>query len=478
MEDVAAEASPQAAADVTGHVLRGLLQQVGQRRFDAWFTAGIGCTLDAGVLSVRAATSLHRDSYRKHFAAEFKNACLAVGIGKVRVEFSVDPAVATGAGVQALAADCGDAPEGDGSTVGVAPRPVEATADPLPAARPAGWSPPLIAGDANLAALAAARRIVSGQGAPSPLVLWGPSGVGKSTLLKGIAEGARQGKRRRRVMLVTAEQFTSTFVDAVFQRGLTAFRQKHRGVDLLLIDDAQFLIGKPKTLEELLYTLDALSTVGASVVLASDRPPAQLAAAGPELASRLASGVGVELATPGFALRVEILHQLASRVGVPLSDAQARTIAAGVLGAARELQGVVNQLDVACNLAGEPLTDTLVARAIDDLNRHVTPRVSVRDIQSAVSRVFGLDSGAIHSKERSKRVAEPRMLAMWLARKYTHAAWSDLGDQFGNRAHSTVIHACQRVDALLTTAATVNLPGGRCRLHEALQLVERELRTA
>ena len=335
----------------------------------------------------------------------------------------------------------------------------------------------MIIGEANHAAVTIAQQLADGVFSASPLVLWGPTGVGKSQLLAAIHESVKRSRRCHTVCL-TAEKFLSGFVDAVYGRGLPSFRHKHRSVDLLLLDDVQMLLGKKKTLEEFQYTLDALVASGSQVVLASDRGPAELTALGGELASRLAAGVSVEVRTPDVAMRRGLLERLAENRDVIFEKQAIEVIASGIVGGARELSGVVNRLRYETGLFGDPVDQQLAHRVLADINRQSTPRVKLPDVQQAICHVFGVEADLLRSSKRTKAASEPRMLAMWLARKYTRSAWSEIGDFFGGRRHSTVISACRRVDKLLDSSAVVGLDGDSCVVQEALRRVEAELRTA
>ncbi|MEM1305243.1 MAG: DnaA/Hda family protein, partial [Planctomycetota bacterium] len=253
---------------------------------------------------------------------------------------------------------------------------------------------------------------------------------------------------------------------------------RHRGVDLLLLDDVQMLLGKRKTLEELQYTLDALVGSGAQVVFASDRAPTELTTLGGELASRLSAGVSVEVRPPDAAMRRELLARLTEERGVRLDEAAVDAVATGMIGGARELSGVVNRLRYETALFGDVVDETLARRAVAEVNRQSMPRVKLPDVQDAVCRVFGVDAALLKSGKRTRAASEPRMLAMWLARKYTRSAWSEIGAFFGNRRHSTVISACRRVEKLLTGSANIHLDGADCAIQEALRRVEAVLRAA
>ncbi len=244
----------------------------------------------------------------------------------------------------------------------------------------------------------------------------------------------------------------------------------------MLLDDLQFFIGKRRTLEELLHTIDTLQAAGAQIVVAADRSPAELNELGGELTSRIAAGVSVGIDAADETLRRRLLDRLCDAAELDVDPGVLDIVATGIAGGAREMQGVLNRLRVTHDLLGAPIDEALARRVVADTNRQTTPRVQMADIQGAVCRVFGIDKQSLKSNKRTKAATEPRMLAMWLSRKYTQAAWSEIGEYYGRRSHSTVISACRRVEQMIgrTHAPT----GAGDRLQDALRQVEAELRTA
>jgi chromosomal replication initiator protein len=332
-------------------------------------------------------------------------------------------------------------------------------------------------GSTNRVAVQAARDLAQHPGRFSPLLIHGPVGCGKSHLLEAVELAARAARGRVRSILMTAEQFTAQFLDALNCRALPGFRHKMRGIDMLLVDDVQFFDNKRATLEELLYTIDALDGRDGQVVLTSDRPTSELAAISPELASRLAGGLSVTLDAPDFNVRLGIVRSLASRMRVELSDEVCAIIARQVVGSARLIGGAINRLVAASMAAQTPITTELADAEVADFCRQHAPQVRLPDIQRVVCELFGVEAATLRSPRRTRSVAEPRMLCMWLARRYTRAALSEIGDFFGGRRHSTVVSAKRKVDELLDSGGAMTLGDRPCPVEEAVRRIEARLRT-
>jgi chromosomal replication initiator protein len=335
-----------------------------------------------------------------------------------------------------------------------------------------------IVGASNEYAFRAADLAARARQQASPVLFCGPTGVGKTHLLRAIVRDFRRHQPRGSAVYLSAEQFTTSFVEAVCGRGLPSFRQKCRGSNLLAIDDLQFIAGKQRTSEELLHTIDTLAADGKQLVLASDRPLADLRSLGPELVSRLAGGLICEIEPPEFATRLEIVRRLAREVGLALTDDVCKLVATQVTSSPRELRGAVNRLQAMALSYERPISREQAEQALADLARHNTRSVRLADVQKAVCDVFGVEPAALRSDRKGRSVSEPRMIGMWLARKYTRAAWSEIGEFFGRKSHSTVISAHKRVERLISDQARVGMSSGACSVEDAIRRLEAALRTA
>jgi chromosomal replication initiator protein len=335
-----------------------------------------------------------------------------------------------------------------------------------------------VVGKSNEYAFAAAAMTVRGLQQASPVLFCGPTGVGKTHLLRSIRTDYRRQHPRARAVYLTAEQFTTSFIEALRGSGLPSFRQKCRGADLFLVDDLQFFAGKRASLDELLHTLDALLAEGRQLVFASDRTLAELRPLGNELVSRLAGGLVCELQPPDFATRLDIVRRLAREMGVEFGDDVATMVASQITSGARELRGALHRLQAVSTAFQQPITPQLAANELAELAQQCSRNVRLADVEHAVCGVFGVEPAQLRSDRKGRSINQPRMLAMWLARKYTRAPWSEIGQFFGRRSHSTVIAAHRRMESLIRSQAEIGVSRETCGVEEAIRRVESALRTA
>lgn len=334
-----------------------------------------------------------------------------------------------------------------------------------------------VVGLGNRMAHAAAGLAAEQPGAMSPLVIHGPSGVGKTHLLEGTCRRMRERNPRSSTVMLSAEQFTTTFLESLHgRRGLPGFRRTLRAADLLVIDDIQFLIGKKATISELLHTLEALQRAGRQVVFGSDRDVESLAELGADLQARLRGGMCARILPPDEATRAGIVESLAVRRGLSIPTDVVAFVAARMTRNTRELAGAVNRLEATSHMLGIPVTLDMAEECLAELVRSSSRAVRLADIERAVCSALGVDPGSLQSSCRVRRVNQPRMLAMFLARKHTPAALSEIGAYFGRRSHSTVISAQRTVDGWIASGSRLTLADAEWGVEEAIRRVEESLR--
>jgi chromosomal replication initiator protein len=333
-----------------------------------------------------------------------------------------------------------------------------------------------VMGRANRFAFAAAENAVQHPGKTNPLLLFGPTSTGKTHLLEAIWSESKRRQSQLHAVYVTAEQFTSSYMEACRATGHPSFRQKYRNVDLLIVDDIQFLAGKRATLAELLHTIDCLIQKGRQIVFSASCRPSELKALGEEFCSRLASGIAAELEPPDHAMRKGILRQRAAVLGIQLSDDVEDFIATHFTHHARQLNGALNRLHAVSKVCSEPITRTMAEEALAELCEQSYRPVSLKDIEQAVCEEFGLGPSSLQSKRRLQALNAPRTLAMWLARKYTRAGLKEIGEYFGRRSHSTVIAAEKTVAHWMAEQTVVHVTGRKLRTEETIRQIEARLR--
>jgi chromosomal replication initiator protein len=330
-----------------------------------------------------------------------------------------------------------------------------------------------IVGRSNTLALAAARQVATSRRADplmfNPLYIHAGVGLGKTHLLQATTWAGNNSDRK--VLYLTAERFMYGFVSALRSQTTLAFKEAVRAIDVLVIDDLQFLQGK-STQAEFCHTLNALIDAGRQVVIASDRPPADLESLDDRVRSRLAGGLVVEIGSLGEELRLEILKSriAAATVHHPGFEVPAPVltfIAKSVTHNGRDLEGAVNRLLAHSKLSGQQVTLEMAEREMRDLIRPAEPkRVRIEDIQRIVARRYNVSRADLLSSRRTANVVRPRQVAMYLAKVLTLRSLPEIGRRFGGRDHTTVLHAVRKIE---------NLAGNDSVLADELEALKREL---
>ena len=331
-----------------------------------------------------------------------------------------------------------------------------------------------VVGRSNTLAHAAGKQVaVAHRGDPvmfNPLYIHAGVGLGKTHLLQAITWAGNNGAERK-VLYLTAEKFMYGFVSALRTQTALAFKEALRGIDVLVIDDLQFLQGK-STQAEFCHTLNALIDAGRQVVIAADRPPTDLESLDDRVRSRLAGGLVVEMGPLGEELRLEILkfRVTAARQYHPTFDVPAPVlayIARSVTHNGRDLEGAINRLLAHNKLTGQPVTMEMAEREVRDLIRPQEPkRVKIEDIQRIVARQYNVSRADLLSSRRTANVVRPRQVAMYLAKTLTLRSLPEIGRRFGGRDHTTVLHAVRKIEGLV---------GNDAMLADEIEILKRQL---
>lgn len=327
-----------------------------------------------------------------------------------------------------------------------------------------------VTGKSNQFAFAAAQSVaeslVSGGQTYNPLFFHGGVGLGKTHLMQAIGHAVQAAKPNSTILYLTAEQFLLKFIRALKDKNTLAFKEAFRKVDILMVDDFQFIAGRESSQEEFFHTFNTLMQDGKHLIFTADKSPHELANIEERLKSRLGSGLTVELHAPDEETRLAILQSKAETIGYAVPADVLQLLAGHIASNVRELEGALNRVIAYARLTGEELTTTLAREQLRDLFRVYNHVVTIDDIQQKVATQFNVRVSDMHSPRRAREVARPRQVAMYLAKQLTSRSYPDIGRAFGGRDHTTVIHACETITALLTRDA---------QLAEQVQMVTRTL---
>ena len=300
-----------------------------------------------------------------------------------------------------------------------------------------------IAASENATIFAAAQAVAERPAsAYNPFFIYGGVGLGKTHLLQAIAHACKA--RNLKVIYIPSEVFTNDLVDSIRQRTQAMFRDKYRSVDVLLVDDIQFISGKESTQEEFFHTFNALYTFNKQVILASDRPPRELETLEARLRSRFEGGLVMDIQPPSFETRMAILDNWAHERNIVLPRHAAEMIAGRAKLNVRELEGVFNQVVAAAQLTRQPISAGIAEDILDGFRR---PRehVTLAQVVDLTARHHGMSVDELVGKRRTGAISQARQIAMYLVREFTSASLPQIGDAFGGRKHSTVLHSCNKI---------------------------------
>lgn len=334
----------------------------------------------------------------------------------------------------------------------------------------------VVVGAANRVAVTASKSVSANLGRVSPFFVHGPTGSGKSALMQALATEVRRLPSRPKVVYISAESFVSQFCEAIHGHGFPAFRAKFRTPDLLVVDDLQFLGGKRGSMSEFQQTIDDLLRAGKQVALAADQAPGELTSLGSELINRLSGGLVCPLETPDLEMRMSLLRRWGNESTPNVPEDVLKLLAERLTGDVRPLAGAIHRLRASSIAMNQKITVEFAERTLADLFRSVHKFVRLSDIEKAVCESFSVDSTSLHSASKSREISQPRMLAMFLARKLTRAPLSEIGEYFGRRSHSTVISAQTKVQAWIKKNSKIALGLEECAIEEAIRRVEGRLK--
>ena len=306
-----------------------------------------------------------------------------------------------------------------------------------------------VVGKPNEFAHAAAQRVAESETAQfNPLFLYGGVGLGKTHLMHAIAWRIRQIDPNRTVIYMSAEKFMYRFIRALREQNTVDFKDHFRNVDVLMIDDVQFIGGKESTQEEFFHTFNALVDQGRQIVISADKSPSDLEGMEDRLKSRLNCGLVADIHATTYELRVGILQTKAEKLGIEIPPKVQEFLAHKITANVRELEGALNRVAAHAQLVGREVSLESAQDVLHDLIRANDRRVTIEEIQKKVASHFNIRTSDMHSARRARSVARPRQVAMYLAKQLTSRSLPEIGRKFGGRDHTTVMHAVKKVEEL------------------------------
>jgi chromosomal replication initiator protein len=437
-----------------GRVLGHLKDEVGETAYRSWLQSLRVERVDEGEAVLAAPTRFLRNWVTTHYADRLLALWRLENPLIARLSLIVDPQIA------------GSVPKGDPDAGEPGMPPV--AAEPASAAEIAddkGYlSAPLdprftfenfVVGKPNELAHAAARRVAEACAGPvhavpfNPLFLYGGVGLGKTHLMHAIAWHVRTNAPRRKVIYLSAEKFMYQFIRALRFRSTMDFKDQFRSVDLLMIDDVQFISGKESTQEEFFHTFNALVDQNRQIVISADKSPSSLEGLEERMRSRLGWGLVADIHPTTYELRLGILQSKAEQSGLRLPQKLMEFLAHKIVSNVRELEGALNRITAQMQLVGRDITLESAQEVLHDLLRANERRVTIDEIQKAVAEHFTIKMAEMTSSRRARIVARPRQVAMYLAKQLTSRSLPEIGRKFGGRDHTTVMHAVRKIEELI-----------------------------
>lgn len=445
-----------------GQVREELIKRVGKNNYTTWIEPLKLSHLKNGVARFEVPTIFFGDWVQRNYADHIRTQLTSAGALVDRVEFAVG----------AVKAD-------------LRPQPAKAAAAPKPArARPSDEDLPgapldarftfdsFVVGKPNELAHAAARRVAEGGPVTfNPLFLYGGVGLGKTHLMHAIAHELQSRRPELRVLYLSAEQFMYRFVQALRDRQVMDFKELFRSVDVLMVDDVQFIAGKDSTQEEFFHTFNALVDANKQIVISADRAPGEIKDLEERIKSRLQCGLVVDLHPTDYELRLGILQQKVDHYrnqyrGLVLADGVLEFLAHRITTNVRVLEGALTRLFAFASLVGREITLDLAQDCLADILRSSDRKLSIEEIQRKVAEHYNVRLSDLIGPKRLRTIARPRQVAMYLSKQLTPRSLPEIGRRFGGRDHTTIMHGVRKIEELMTTDS---------QLADDLQLLRRLL---
>jgi chromosomal replication initiator protein len=428
--------------------VRGRLRsEFGEATFRSWLKPLTLIGQHDSAIDIAVKTRFMRDWISQHYAERIRALWQAANPAVRSVEFIVDGSRPQAMKAQSMPIEppAAEAPRVE-ATNGFAPEEVSAPLDPR------FTFENFVVGKSNELAHAAAQRVAEARAVPfNPLFLYGGVGLGKTHLMHAVAWHIKRRTPARRVIYLSAEKFMYQFIRALRQKNVMTFKEQFRSVDVLMIDDVQFITGKESTQEEFFHTFNALVDQNRQVVISADKSPHDLEGIEERMRSRLGWGLVADIHPTTYELRLGILQSKAEQMKAAVQPKVLEFLAHKIVSNVRELEGGLNRILAHSTLIGRPITLETTQEVLHDLLRANDRRVTIEEIQRRVAEHFNMKLADMHSERRAR--ARPRQVAMYLAKQLTTRSLPEIGRKFGNRDHTTVMHAVRKIEELCTLDA-------------------------
>ncbi len=472
-------------ADVASAISKALVGQLGQTVFEMWFEAPDSITFDGRDVRILANSPFSLSRLQSKFSADVREAVHRIAGPQTQIDYLTREVPQT-SNIPSATQETNSETPTDANVIEEQNlqscfsfhTPSELTGPKQRQIRSnARYLSSFWFGDENRLAKASVEQVFDCPGQFSPLLMYGPTGCGKSHLLESVVNDCRRQLRLKRCVNVAAEQFTSEFIASLRGgSGLPMFRRRYRELDVLAIDGIQFFSKKRATLGEFLQTVDYLARAGKQVIVSSDRPLTELEDLGTDLAARLTGGLTCPLMYPGFDGRMWIIESICERRKFSLPVDVRELIAQHMTRDVRRVSGAINRLFAVSRSLNESITMPIAQEVLGDLLAFSSVSATLQGIEQAVCDFCGVKSNEIRSSSRRKRISTARMLAMYLARQHTGAAFSEIGEHFGNRRHSTAMAAEKKVVNWIESGESIALPNANYPADEVVRRIRSILR--
>jgi chromosomal replication initiator protein len=438
-----------ALASQWAHVRGRLRTEFGEATFRSWLKPLTLVGQHENAVNIAVKTRFMRDWIAQHYADRIRSLWHAANPAIRSVELVIDgrPQAMKAQSLPIEPAIIVEVPRAEPGN-GFAPEDVSAPLDPRLTFEN------FVVGKSNELAHAAAQRVAEARTVPfNPLFLYGGVGLGKTHLMHAIAWHIKRRTPTRRVIYLSAEKFMYQFIRALRQKNVMSFKEQFRSVDVLMIDDVQFISGKDSTQEEFFHTFNALVDQNRQVVISADKSPHDLEGLEERMRSRLGWGLVADIHPTTYELRLGILQTKAEQMKAAVPPKVLEFLAHKIVSNVRELEGALNRIVAHATLIGRPITLESTQEVLHDLLRANDRRVTIEEIQRRVAEHFNMKLADMHSERRARAVARPRQVAMYLAKHLTTRSLPEIGRKFGNRDHTTVMHAVRKIEELCTLDA-------------------------